>query len=159
MIEHTLNKGAAAALFEENAIFFFNGDAVPEYRIYELFGTAAAEFYYRNKHCTDLFVGGRDYNATGACDNCRPLTTYFTKSGFMQFVTEHNYQMTIAASAQSDGGRIAADYMARWNERISESEAAEEQARIQRKAKRTEAAAKRKAAVDRGKHTDQYNEP
>lgn len=92
MIENTLNRKTAETLFDENAIFFNNGDAVPEKIVYELFGTPAAEFYKQNNA---IFVSGRDYNITGSCNNSRPPITYFKKSGFMKFVAEHNYLLLL----------------------------------------------------------------
>lgn len=63
----------------------------------------------------------------------------------MQFVTEHNYLLTIERAAHSEGGKMAADLRQKWADELAAADAAEEQARQERKAKRAAAAAKRKA--------------
>ena len=148
MIKQMLSKADAEEIFSRECCLMFGSDAIPEYRCYELFGEAAAEYVERNLHIEGLLVGGRDWNAAGSCSEGRPLMRYFLKAGFMQLVTENNYLLMVGAYKESKGGKIADHYKQIREERLAAEEAAEEAKRAERKAKRAAAKAARDAKTE-----------
>lgn len=120
MIQAVLNKEATEQLFATEAYFLNGNDVILEYRVVELFGTAAAAFIEEHTGNNGYLVGGRDYNGTGACSIEHPFIRYFYKAGFEKIVTNHNYLLTVAAHKASEGGKIAD---AVWAERSSRLDA------------------------------------
>lgn len=121
LITEPLSKAVAEELFYREAIYMFGADAIPEYRIYELFGEPAAEYVERNRRIGGQLVNGRDCNTAGDCSESRPARNYFRKAGFMQLVTEHNYLIMVEAYKESEGGAIADKYWQRRRGRSSNS--------------------------------------
>lgn len=105
MLDRVLNSEETQQLFAKEAYFFYGTDAIPEYRVIELFGEAAAEFIERNT--PNYLRGGIDCNATGACSTERPLIRYFYRPGFEKIVSNHNYLLTVQAHRGSEGGKIS----------------------------------------------------
>lgn len=144
IINYPLSKAAATALFKENAILYYNADAIPVHRIVELFGEPAARYLDKVTHYGSSFEAGRDWNAAGACgdDPCLP---FYYLSGFFKIVSEHNHRLQVIAHQSSEGGQI---YDKVWEERYAALRAAdeeEERKRQERKAKRAAAKAEREA--------------
>lgn len=141
MIKEMINRATAEELFNAEAFYFNGNDAIPEYRIYELFGESAAEFFDRVRGIEGFFIGGKDWNGTGACTEERPFLTYFYKAGFMKIVSEHNYLLSLQAHSASDGGIIADKYKNLRNERLEAADAEIKRKAAERKAKRAAAKA------------------
>lgn len=134
MIEKYLSKEAATELFEKECIFLYDRNAVPEYRVAELFGREVAQWIEKNIHCDGYLVGGRDWNAAGSCEPGDPCLTSFYMAGFMKVVSFHNHRLHVAAHTSSEAGK-AIDAI--WQERSKRLEAldAEEDARCKPKAR------------------------
>lgn len=145
MIKEKLSKAEAEEIFQRESFYMFGSDVVPEYRCYELFGEAAAEYVDRVSSIDGYFTGGKDWNGAGACSIDRAFRKYFYKAGFMQLVSEHNYLIMVGAYKESEGGRIADKHQQIRDDRFAEMEAAEEAKRAERKAKRAAAKAAREA--------------
>lgn len=126
MIEGYLSKAKATELFEQECMVQYGDDAVPEYRIAELFGLEAARWIERNIRADGFLVPGRDWNASGSCEPGAPFLHYFYLSGFMKIVSAHNRRVHVAAHTSSEAGR-AVDAI--WEERSKRLEDAEEDAR------------------------------
>lgn len=122
MIEGYLSKAKAAELFEQECMVQHGYDAVPEYRIAELFGLEAARWIERNIHADGFLVPGRDWNASGSCEPGDPFLHHFYLSGFMKIVSAHNRRVHVAAHTSSEAGR-AVDAI--WEERSRRLEDAE----------------------------------
>ena len=58
----TMNKDQAVELFHDEAILFGTTDAIPEYRVLELFGDVAAEFISRTLKYDGYMKAGTDWN-------------------------------------------------------------------------------------------------
>lgn len=133
MIQAVLNKEAVEQLFAKEAYFLNGSDVIPEYRVVELFGTAAAVYIEANTGTKGYLVGGRDYNGTGACSVERPFIRYFYKAGFEKIATNHNYLLTVEAHKTSEGGKIADAVWAERSRRLdAEDKASEKKARKSR---------------------------
>lgn len=133
MIEAVLNKEAVEQLFAKEAYFLNGNDVIPEYRVVELFGTAAAAFIEEHTGKSGYLTGGRDYNGTGACSVERPFIRYFYKAGFEKIATNHNYLLTVAAHKASEGGKIADAVWAERSRRLDAEDKASEKAARKRK--------------------------
>lgn len=99
MIKEPLSSAAAEQIFMQEAICFGNRDAIPLYRMVELFGESAGYYIERNMGFEKYLVGGRDYNSRGSGSEEAPIIDYFYKEGFMKVVTNHNYLYSVAAKA------------------------------------------------------------
>lgn len=144
IINYQLNKAAAVAIFEENAVFHSSGDAIDVHRIGELLGEAAIRDIDRGTGYKGFLEGGLDWNAAGACgsDPCLP---YYFLSGWMKLVSYHNHRLQVIAHQSSEGGQI---YDKVWEERcaaINAADAEDERKRQERKAKRAAAKAEQEA--------------
>lgn len=106
MIETTLSRTEAEELFQREAALFYGKDAIPEYRLVELFGQAAGAYMEQNARLGGCLVGGRDYNCCGNCSLDRPFFRYYYKAGFLQIVTEHNYLLSVKQHRTSEAGQI-----------------------------------------------------
>ncbi len=78
-----LNSKQVDQLFQQNAVLFGSRDGVPEYRVTELFGEAAANFSIR------LNRNGGNHSVYGTGDYGVP---YFTYNGFQVAATYTNIQ-------------------------------------------------------------------
>ena len=113
MVTNTMTKAEAEELFQREAILF-DRDAVPEYRVMELFGQGAADFIGLVLSHDGYLKGGVDWNAWGSCDPGRPMVYYYYLPGFLKIVTENNYLLTVEQHKNSKGGTLS-DKM--WEER------------------------------------------
>ena len=141
MIEGYLSKAKATELFEQECMVQYGDDAVPEYRIAELFGLEAARWIERNIHEDGFLVPGRDWNASGSCEPGDPFLHHFYLSGFMKIVSEHNRRVHVAAHTSSEAGRavdaIWEERSKRLEEKDAEEDARRRKARSRRKADRS----------------------
>ena len=141
MIEGYLSKAKAAELFEQECMVQYGDDAVPEYRIAELFGLEAARWIERNIHADGFLVPGRDWNASGSCEPGDPFLHLFYLSGFMKIVSAHNRRVHVAAHTSSEAGRaidaIWEERSRRLDEKDAEEDARRRKARSRRKADRS----------------------
>lgn len=128
MIEGYLSKAKATELFEQECMVQYGDDAVPEYRIAELFGLDAARWIERHIHADGFLIPGRDWNASGSCEPGDPFLHYFYLSGFMKIVSEHNRRVHVAAHTSSEAGR-AVDAIWEERSRLLDEKDAEEGAR------------------------------
>lgn len=114
MIESTLSKLQAEELFEKESVLFGTQNAIPEYRIFELFGESASIYLEANIKADGYFVGGKDWNSMGVCTSERPMLNYLYKSGFFKIVAENNYRICMLQHQSSEGGKFVD---ALWEER------------------------------------------
>lgn len=134
MIETTLSMQQAEDLFQREGILLGAEDAVPVFRIVELFGVYAGKWIEENigsqpHHLTP----GRDHNARGGCTEECPLIEYLYRPGFFKLVTAHNYSVLARRYKTSEGGRIWREI---WQARCDRIAAEEERRREERRAKR-----------------------
>lgn len=133
MIEGYLSKAKATELFEQECMVQHGYDAVPEYRIAELFGMEAARWIERNIHADGFLVSGRDWNASGSCEPGAPFLHHFYLSGFMKIVSEHNRRVHVAAHTSSEAGRAVDAIWEERSKRLEEKDARRRKARNRRK--------------------------
>lgn len=126
MIEGYLSKAKATELFEQECMVQHGYDAVPEYRIAELFGMEAARWIERNIHADGFLVSGRDWNASGSCEPGAPFLHHFYLSGFMKIVSEHNRRVHVAAHTSSEAGRAVDAIWEERSKRLEEKDAEED---------------------------------
>lgn len=143
MIKEPLSSAAAEQIFMQEAICFGDRDAIPLYRVVELFGESAGYYIERNMGFKKYLVGGRDYNSRGSGSEEAPIIDYFYKAGFMKVVTNHNYLHSVAAHAASDAGEFWDELCRQRSERIDREDA---EAAAREEAKKQERKAKREAA-------------
>ena len=135
MIEGYLSKAKAAELFEQECMVQHGYDAVPEYRIAELFGMEAARWIERNIHADGFLIPGRDWNASGSCEPGDPFLHHFYLSGFMKIVSAHNRRVHVAAHTSSEAGRAVDAIWEERSRRLEEKDAEEEARREERRRK------------------------
>ena len=138
MIEGYLSKAKAAELFEQECMVQHGYDAVPEYRIAELFGLEAARWIERNIRADGFLVPGRDWNASGSCEPGDPFLHHFYLSGFMKIVSAHNRRVHVAAHTSSEAGRAVDAIWEERSRRLEEKDAEEEARREERRRKARE---------------------
>ena len=135
MIEGYLSKAKATELFEQECMVQYGDDAVPEYRIAELFGLEAARWIERNIHADGFLVPGRDWNVYGSCVHDVHTLHYFYLSGFMKIVSAHNQRVHVAAHTSSEEGRAIDAIWEERSRRLEEKDAEEEARREERRRK------------------------
>ena len=153
MIDYTLNRQQADELFDREAILFGKSNGVPEFRMVELFGEWAGEFFEKHAHHNGHMNGGEDYNTWGDCGSDRPILHYLCRSGFLKIVSEHNYRQALAGHRESEAGRVVDALWQARSERLEAQEAEEERKRAERRAKR-EAARKAKQEAQNGQEVE-----
>lgn len=141
-LNYTLSRQTAEDLFNREAVLFGESNAIPEYRIVEIFGEWAGAFFEERVKFEGYFDGGRDYNGWGNCSAERPVLHYLYRCGFFKIVSEHNYRLTLQAHRSSDAGKVVDALWQARRERMDAAEREEDRKREERKAKR---AAARKA--------------
>lgn len=138
-LNYTLSRQAAEDLFNQEAILFGKENAIPEYRIVEIFGEWAGAYFENNVKYNGYFDGGRDYNGWGDCGAERPMLHHLYRSGFFKIVSEHNYRLTLQAHRSSNAGKVVDELWQARHERMEAAEREEERKREERKAKRAAA--------------------
>ena len=136
MIEGYLSKAKAAELFEQECMVQHGYDAVPEYRIAELFGLEAARWIERNIHADGFLVPGRDWNASGSCEPGDHFLHHFYLSGFMKIVSAHNRRVHVAAHTSSEAGRAVDAIWEERSRRLDEKDAEEDARRRRARSRR-----------------------
>ena len=126
MIEGYLSKAKATELFEQECMVQYGDDAVPEYRIAELFGLEAARWIERNIRADGFLVPGRDWNVYGSCVHDVHTLHYFYLSGFMKIVSAHNRRVHVAAHTSSKAGRAIDAIWEERSKRLEEKDAEED---------------------------------
>ena len=150
MIKEPLNREAAEQIFEKEAICLGYRDAIPQYRIVEIFGETAGYFMELNMGHKKHLNWGTDYISIGGGNEDSPIIYYLYKEGFMKVVAQHNYSYSVEAHEKSEAGKFVDELWRQRSERIdredAEAAAREEAEKQKRKAKR-EAAKAAKAAM------------
>lgn len=114
IITKPLSKEQATELFQEESILFGDSNAIPQFRVVELFGDCAANFIDQNLKYNGYLVSGIDHNAMGSCDEEHPLMHYFYWRGFKKIVVNHNYELSLIAEKESKAKPLIDDL---WNAR------------------------------------------
>lgn len=114
IITKPLSKEQALELFEKESILLGNDNAIPQFRVVELFGEYAAEFIDRNIKYNGYLVSGIDHNAMGSCDEEHPLMHYFYWRGFKKIVVNFNYELSLRTEKESKAKPVIDDL---WNAR------------------------------------------
>lgn len=106
MITEQLSRAAAEKLFEKEAIWMGNEDAIPFYRIVELFGTDYAYYLERERSFgRGSLEGGRDWNI--AWDTKEESSfDYLSRSGFLKIVAAHNRKICFGKISTSKAMQI-----------------------------------------------------
>lgn len=86
--EMLLNEKEAEKLFNENCIYLYGDDAIPFYKMEEIFGEWVKDVINEMVHQN---LGG--YNACGDCSRQNPLVYYLDRGGFKKVVSKHNYRI------------------------------------------------------------------
>lgn len=148
-ITHTLNKAQATALFEKEAIYFFHHDAVPEYRITELFGESMGAWVESCIGANGYIEDGRDWTAFDeertVPFRCNSFAVFFLP-GFLKIVTKHNSRIHASAHQSCAAGAYVDSLWEARYARIDAIDAANAAKRKQGKEARKQAAERRKAA-------------
>lgn len=145
-LNYTLSRQAAEDLFNQEAILFGEVDAIPEYRIVEIFGEWAGAYFEGHVKYNGYFDGGRDYNGWGDCGAERPMLHHLYRRGFFKIVSEHNYRLTLQAHRSGTAGKVVDALWQARREAMEAAEREEDRKREERKAKRAAAReAKQKA--------------
>ena len=147
-LNYTLSRQAAEDLFNQEAILFGEMNAIPEFRIVEIFGDWAGAFIEKHIHYKGYLEGGRDYNAWGDCGAERPMLHHLYRHGFLKIVSEHNYRLTLQAHRSSDAGKVVDSLWQARRDRMDAAEREEERKREERKAKRAAARKAKQEAQD-----------
>lgn len=147
-LNYTLSRQAAEDLFNQEAILFGEMNAIPEFRIVEIFGEWAGAFIEKHIHYNGYLEGGRDYNAWGDCGAERPMLHHLYRHGFLKIVSEHNYRLTLQAHRSSDAGKVVDSLWQARRDRMDAAEREEERKREERKAKRAAARKAKQEAQD-----------
>ena len=121
MFTSTLNRAQAEELFNREAVLY-NKDAVPEYRVLELFGGVAADFISRTLSFDGYLRGGTDWNGWGDCSPERPFMHIYYLSGFLKIVAEHNYTINVAEHKTSRGGELSDAIKQRREEELARAD-------------------------------------
>lgn len=135
-----ITRAEASALYEQNAVLLNSfSDAIPFYRVIEIFGEEAAAFIETNmKHNGYL---EKDYGGYGIDGESRD--NYIFQSGFFKVVAHHNNLIAVENHKKSEGGRIWDKY---WRVRCDKLDAADKEADEKEKARKREERKKRAEA-------------
>ena len=145
IIQCSLNKEQADALFSANAVMMCGRNVIFDYKIAELFGADACAWAEGCMRHDGYLEWGMDCNSWGDC-GCN----YFYKSGFEKIVSYHNYYFCLGEYRASEGGRLWDNLWQARRERMEAADREEERKRAERKAKR-EAARKAKQQAQEAK--------
>lgn len=146
MIKEPLNREAAEKLFKQEAIYFWFADAIPEYKMIELFGESMADYIAQNIKWDRQRM---DIGHSSGREAGEPDIRYLYQSGFLRVVTEHNRHLAAIAHSESDSGKVVnAAHQREWAriERMDAEAAAREEAEKQKRKAKREAAKAAKAA-------------
>lgn len=140
MIDYALNRQQADTIFTENAVMMGERDVIYDYRVAEIFGADVCTWAESCMGHERFLSPGSDWSSWNCC-KCN----YFTRAGFYKLVSQHNYMVCCAESANSDGGQIWRTLWQARSEFLDALDREEERKRAERKAKR-EAARRAKQA-------------
>jgi len=133
-----LSKAQADAIFDREAVMFYSTDAIPDYRVAELFGPEVCGWTERAMSADGFLRLHDDWSSWGGNGE-----HHFYRSGFHKIVSQHNYLVSQMHRSESEGGRVWDQLMQARHERMEAAELEEDRKREERKAKR-EAARKAK---------------
>ncbi len=141
-----LTKADAEALFERNAVLLdYTCNAIPFYRVIEIFGEEAAVFLEKNMEYQGYIANAKDYGSYSDA-----ITGNFLyKCGFLKVVVHHNNYLSQKAHKESESGHVWEQCWEARCRRLDEEDAEEERKKAERKAKRAAAKAA-KLAVQEG---------
>lgn len=137
-ITNTLNLMQTNALFDAEAAFLCGSNAIPEYRVVELFGDEIATILDR-WCCHDGYMERKDYNAIDFGESGEIRVFY--RSGFYKIVDAANKKIVKQAYQTSDARKVID---AIWEERsreLARQDAEYERKLAERRAKRAAAKA------------------
>lgn len=141
IITNTLKKDQITELFEQESLFMYSQDAVPEYRVIELFGESFAEWLDSCCIHEGYMKAGADYNEIGS--SCEEMLRHFYISGFRKIASKHNALILRKLHSQSEAGKLVDQVWTRRCEEIDRKDREEELKREERRRKRAEARAKK----------------
>lgn len=135
MIESYLSKAKAMELFEQECMVQHGYDAVPEYRIAELFGIWAARWIEEHIGADGHLIPGRDWNGSGSCEPDSPFLRYFYLSGFLKIISAHNRRLHVEAHTSSEAGKAIDAIWEERSRRLAALDAEEDARREERRRK------------------------
>ena len=103
IIAPAMNNEQVTALFERECLLIGERDVVPLYRVTEIFGEWAAQWFDQRRGCDkeSLFVAGLDWNQVGS-----EMVLY--KRGFRKIASENNAEIIKQHTVNVLGGGMNA---------------------------------------------------
>lgn len=137
-----LSKEQADVIFEREAVMFYSTDAIPDYRVAELFGPEVCRWAEGSMSAEGFLRWNEDWSSWGGNGE-----HHFYRSGFHKIVSHHNYLVSQMRRSESEGGKVWDDLWQARHEALEAAEGEEDRKREERKAKREAARrAKQEAA-------------
>ncbi len=126
-----LTKADAEALFDENAVLLsYTCNAIPFYRVIELFGEEAAAFLESHMEYKGYISLGRDW---GSYSSEESANDYLYKCGFLKVVVDHNNRIAVENHKNSNDGHMWDRYWEKRCRRLDEAEQEEKSKKNKRK--------------------------
>lgn len=125
-----LSKKQADAIFDREAVMFYSTDAIPDYRVAELFGPEVCRWAEGAMSAEGFLRFGDDWSSWGENEH------HFYRSGFRKIISHHNYLVSQMHRSESEGGKVWADLWQARHEAMEAAEREEDRKREERKAKR-----------------------
>lgn len=143
MLDYALNRQQADTVFTENAVMMGERDVIYDYRVAEIFGADVCAWAESCMGLERFLSPGSDWSSWN-CGKCN----YFTRAGFYKLVSQHNYMICCAESANSNGEQIWRTLWQARSERLDALDREEERKRAECKAKREAARRAKQAAQE-----------
>lgn len=137
-ITYTLNSDQANKLFDNEAVFMYSHDVIPEYRVIELFGDDVAPWLDFCCRHDGYMKSGRDYNYSG---DVHEIFRTFYRAGFLKVVSKFNHKLLLQSHRTSEAGKLADQIAEERSQKLAQQDAEEERKRAERRAKRAAAKA------------------
>lgn len=132
-----LSKKQADAIFDREAVMFYSMDAIPDYRVAELFGPEVCGWAERSMSADGFLRLNDDWSTWGGGNE-----RHFYRSGFRKIVSHYNYLVSQIHRNDGEGGKVWDDL---WKARCEAMEAAEREEDRKREERKAKRAAARKA--------------
>ena len=141
-IKHALSKQQADELFAAESVFMYYCDAVPEYRMIELFGEAFVKWIDK----CDRYDGYLKRGDVGHCLDRGRILRWFYRPGFDKVVSTFNIDYLERAHENSVAGKLIDAAWGGHKKEIARMDAAEGKSqKVGRKEKQAESAAEQEA--------------
>jgi len=137
-ITNTLNLEQVNALFDAEAVFTYSANAIPEYRVVELFGDDMAELLDKCCRYEGDMKGGMDYSFVG--DTHQTIRVFY-RAGFYKIASKANHKLMLQSHRVCDAGKLIDTITEERHQELARQDAEYERKRAERRAKRAAAKA------------------